>query len=59
MDKRYREKYQVSLIGNAVRIGAVGAKQFCLEEKEKWTCSHCGGVISLHGRACSECGQQI
>ena len=59
MDKRYRERYEVSLIENAVRIKTVGAKQFLLDEKEKWTCLHCGGVISLHARACSECGQTI
>jgi transposase len=29
------------------------------EEKEKWTCSNCGGIISLHDRACSECGKEI
>lgn len=59
MDKRYRERYQVSLIENAIRIKTVGAKQFLVGEKEKWTCSHCGGVICLHDRACSECGQTI
>lgn len=59
IDKRYRERYQVSLIENAVRIKTVGAKQFLMEEQEKWKCSHCGGVISLHDRACSECGQTI
>jgi predicted ATP-dependent serine protease len=25
------------------------------EEKLKWTCAHCGGVISLHDGYCSEC----
>ena len=30
-----------------------------LEEKEKWTCAQCGGVISLHDRACSECGDEL
>jgi len=59
MDKRYRVRYQVGLIENAIRIKTVGAKQFLLEEKEKWTCLDCGGVISLHDRACSECGQTI
>ena len=59
MDKRYRERYQVSLIENAIRIQTGGAKQFLMEEKEKWACSHCGGVISLHDRACSKCGQKL
>jgi hypothetical protein len=34
-------------------------EQHLLEEKQKWTCTGCGGVISLHDRACSECGQTI
>jgi len=55
LDKSYRQRYQVSLIENGIRIKTVGTKQHLLEEKEKWTCSHCGGVISLHDRACSEC----
>jgi hypothetical protein len=37
----------------------VGAEQYLLEEKQKWTCTQCGGVISLHDRLCSECGRQI
>jgi hypothetical protein len=57
LDKSYRQRYQVSLIENAIRLSSVGAKQYLLEEKERWTCSHCGGVISLHDRVCSECGK--
>jgi hypothetical protein len=59
LDKSYRQRYQVSLIDNSVRIKTVGAKQHLLEEKEKWTCSQCGGVISLHDRVCSECGHAL
>jgi len=59
LDKSYRQRYQVSLIDNAIRIKTAGAKQHLLEEKEKWTCSVCGGVISLHDRACSECGKEV
>lgn len=58
LDKSYRQRYQVSLIDNAMRIQAVGTKRYLLEEREKWTCRHCGGVISLHDRACSECGNE-
>ena len=58
MDKGYKQRYQVSLMENAIRIKAVGAKQHLLEEKEKWTCLHCGGIISLHDRVCSDCGRE-
>lgn len=25
------------------------------KQKEKYTCSQCGGIISIHDRECSEC----
>lgn len=59
LDKSYQQRYQVSLIENAIRFKTVGAEQYLLEEKQKWTCTQCGGVISLHDRLCSECGMQI
>jgi len=57
LDKSYQQRYQVSLIENAIRIKTVGAKQHLREEKQKWTCVQCGGVISLHDRVCSRCGK--
>ncbi|MEW5868712.1 MAG: DUF3795 domain-containing protein [Chloroflexota bacterium] len=57
LDKSYRQRYQVSLVANALRLKAVGAEQFLLEEKQKWACSVCGGVISLHDQVCSQCGK--
>ena len=59
LDQSYRQRYQVSLIENALRLKTAGAQQHLLEEKEKWTCSHCGGILSLHDRICSECGEKI
>jgi rubrerythrin len=59
LDKSYRQRYQVSLIDNSIRIKTVGAKQHLLEEKEKWACPQCGGIISLHDRVCSECGHAL
>jgi hypothetical protein len=48
-----------SLIENGLRIQAVGAKRFLLEESRKWKCAHCGGVISIHSRLCSICGKEM
>ena len=59
MDKRYRLRYQVSLIENGIRIKAIGAKQFLLEEMQKWACTQCGGVVSVHSRLCSGCGKTM
>ncbi len=57
LDRRYRQKYQVSLIENALRLKTAGPEQYLREERERWTCFNCGGVISLHDRICSECGK--
>ena len=59
MDKRYRLRYQTSLIENGLRIKANGVKRFLLEERRKWRCAHCGGVISIHDRLCSTCGKEM
>jgi hypothetical protein len=59
LDKSYRQRYQISLIENALRLETIGARQYLIEEKEKWTCPACGGAISLHDRVCSECGRKV
>lgn len=59
IDKRYRLRYQVSLIENGVHIQALGTRQFLIEENKKWTCRGCGGVVCLHDRACSACGKEV
>lgn len=59
LDKSYKQRYRVSLVDNAIRLKTVGAKQYLLEEKERWTCAYCGGVISLHDCVCSECGWEV
>jgi hypothetical protein len=57
LDKRYRLGYQINLIENGLRMKEIGLPQYLQEERLKWTCPACGGVISLHARTCSECGQ--
>ena len=59
IDKRYRLRYQVSLIENLLRLQTIGMEQHLLEEKQKWTCAHCGGVTCIHTRICSECGKEV
>jgi Protein of unknown function (DUF3795) len=59
LDKSYRQRYHVSLIENAIQSKTIGTETFLIKEKQKWTCVHCGGVISLHDRACSACGREM
>lgn len=46
-----------SLMGNLAFIGENGLKKFLQREKERWTCSDCGGVISVHNGKCYGCGK--
>lgn len=59
LDKRYREKYHTSLIDNLQRMKTIGLPAYLIEEQAKWSCSACGGVISIHSRICSECGHAL
>jgi hypothetical protein len=58
LDRSYRQRYQVSLIDNSLRLKRVGLKRYLREEKRRWACADCGGTISLHDRICSQCGKR-
>ena len=58
MDKRYRERYAVSLMENLERIRASGMPHFLEEEKTRWTCAACGGLLCIHEGSCPSCGAQ-
>lgn len=54
MDKRYRTKYDMSIIENLENIKSFGIKKFIQNEKIKWACS-CGGTICVHKKKCLIC----
>lgn len=56
LDNNYRRKYHISLIQNGIDMKQDGIDTFLQREKEKWTCPHCHGILSLHDQCCSECG---
>ena len=47
-----------SLMGNLAFIGENGIEQFLEREKFRWTCSDCGGCISVHDGVCYGCGKK-
>ena len=55
IDRNYVKRYGVSLVNNGARAREIGTDAFMSEEKVRWTCSKCCGVISLHDSECSEC----
>ena len=58
LDKRYRTKYGMSMIENLANIKANGIRQFVKDEKARWSCPECGGVICVHGGYCISCDKK-
>ena len=56
LEKSYRARYRTSLVENGFAVRQHGVAAFLEQQKERYTCPHCGGIISLHDAACSECG---
>jgi hypothetical protein len=55
LDKRYRDKYGMSLIENLKDIRTHGIEQFLKTEHERWKCPTCGGIICVHNQTCYSC----
>lgn len=55
LDKRYRAKYGMSMIGNLASIKANGMENFLKSEEKKWTCPKCGSGLSVHRNNCLIC----
>ncbi len=57
LDKRYRTKYKMSMIENLQNIKNFGIRKFVRNEKEKWICTDCGGIICIHRGYCFNYGK--
>jgi hypothetical protein len=55
LDKRYKEKYHLSMIDNLRDIQTNGMTAFLAKETEKWKCPKCGSEISCHNGLCMAC----
>ena len=55
LDKRYTEKYRLSLVENLEYIQKNGIKEFLKYEQERWQCPICGGLICVHNKKCYTC----
>jgi hypothetical protein len=58
LEKSYQTRYKVSLIENNRTARVKGLTAFMQTDRSRWLCTECGGVISLHGKECSECGKK-
>ena len=59
LDKRYRTKYNMSMIENLENIRKFGIRKFIANEKIRWACSNCGSIICVHSGSCSYCGNKM
>jgi hypothetical protein len=59
IDKRYLTGYGVGLIENGLAARSLGMRKFMDAERGRWACPECGGIVSQHGRVCSECGREF
>ncbi|MGA1872899.1 MAG: DUF3795 domain-containing protein [Thermoplasmatota archaeon] len=57
--KRYKTKYYADVLENLMSIKEIGLRRFMEEERRKWTCSRCQGIISVHTGACSICNEPL
>lgn len=56
IDKRYKERYRMSMIDNLEFIKTFGIDIFLKNQDEIWKCPDCGGVICCHNGICFNCG---
>ncbi len=56
LDKRYRTKYHMSMLENLENIKKLGLEKFIENEKARWRCPKCGGMVCVHRGYCFNCG---
>jgi len=59
LDKRYRTKYHMSMLENLKNIEDFGIQAFVRNEKIRWACPDCGGIICVHRGTCASCGKDM
>jgi hypothetical protein len=56
LDRRYRKRYNMSMIETLKELQKKGAETFLAIQAEKYRCLECGDVISVHDGKCYACG---
>jgi hypothetical protein len=59
LDKRYRDKYHMSMIENLEAIRDSGLDEFLCGQAEKWACAKCGEAVCCHNGLCLNCDMDI
>jgi len=56
LDRRYRERYGMSMVENLKELKEKSMEEFLRVQKEKYECPKCGDVLSVHDGKCYACG---
>lgn len=54
--KKYVKRHDLNTLDSAKRIKTTGTGRMMSQDREKWLCDECGGVIKFQTKECSECG---
>lgn len=55
LDKRYRQKYHMSMLENLEYIQKYGIDEFIIWQNKKYRCHHCGHLKTVHQHVCLYC----
>jgi hypothetical protein len=57
LDRRYRERYGMSMVGNLRELEENGLEAFLKKQETKYKCPECGDIISAHDGKCYVCNR--
>lgn len=57
LDKKYKDRYNISLIENGFYMKKFGVNNFLKMMTEKYKCSECGKTVTVHYGKCISCGK--
>lgn len=57
--KKYVKRHNLNTLDSAKRIKTTGIGRMMSQDREKWLCQECGGVVKFQTKSCSECGFTI
>ena len=58
LDKRYRERYGMSMVENLKMLRSKGMEEFLASQEEKHRCPSCGDFICVHDGKCYTCNSK-
>ncbi|UCH37303.1 MAG: DUF3795 domain-containing protein [Candidatus Bathyarchaeota archaeon] len=52
-----RFKYRHEIPNNFVKLMELGVTNYRVYQRQRWTCSSCGGLVQFYNYRCSDCGR--